>query len=69
MFEIDVTLKDWVLESFNKKWKDYKAHLKQKNYNPFKGDIVGAKRNRPSDLDEIEWDWLVEFWESDTGKV
>ncbi|XP_039142878.1 uncharacterized protein LOC120280181 isoform X4 [Dioscorea cayenensis subsp. rotundata] len=69
VFDIDINLKEWALQSFNKKWKDFKCQLKKTNYNPFKGDKVGAKRNRPLELEQVEWNWLVDFWESDTGKM
>ncbi|KAH7670520.1 hypothetical protein IHE45_10G032300 [Dioscorea alata] len=69
VFVIDINLKEWVLQSFNKKWKDFKCQLKKANYNPFKGDQVGAKRNRPLELEQVEWNWLVDFWESDAGKM
>ncbi|KAH7659869.1 putative transposase Ptta/En/Spm plant protein [Dioscorea alata] len=69
VFDIECTLKEWVLLSFNKKWKDFKCQLKRTHYSSFKGDKVGAKGNRPVELEKVEWNWLVDYWESDAGKM
>ena len=58
----------WLLKSIGKKWRNFKASLKDKHYDPTQPmEILMAKR--PSRVLEDQWRRLLAYWGIDTVKV
>lgn len=69
-YVVDDKLKDYVMGSAHKKWRDFKADLKQKFLKPEKTDeelhaIIKIEDNRVS-VDDFEW--LLRFWRSEEAE-
>ena len=63
-YVVDDKLKDYVMGSAHKKWRDFKSELKQKYFKPEQTDeelyaLIKKKDSRVS-VDDMEW--LVKFW-------
>ncbi|RLN39586.1 hypothetical protein C2845_PM01G39910 [Panicum miliaceum] len=57
----------WILKSIGRDWRNYKATLKSKLYNPKKKRSALYKLC-PDDIDEHQWKALVKYWKSAKGK-
>jgi hypothetical protein len=70
-YVVDDKLKDYVMGSAHKKWRDFKADLKQKFFKPEETDeelcaLIMEEDNRVS-VDDCEW--LIKFWRSEEAEV
>ena len=59
-FEMDSVVKEWVMMSLARKWKDFKGKIKDKWYNEGEQDL----RVLPD-----HFTWLRKFWNSRTARV
>jgi hypothetical protein len=69
-YVVDDKLKDYVMGSAHKKWRDFKEDLKQKFFKPEETDediyaLIRIKDNRVS---EDDCEWLVKFWRSEEAE-
>jgi hypothetical protein len=67
-FDLDECLKEYVMRSAHKKWKDFKNRLKAKYFDPEKTNKELWKKH-DSRISLKVWKWLVCFWRSEKGKV
>uniref|UniRef100_A0A0A9DH04 Uncharacterized protein n=1 Tax=Arundo donax TaxID=35708 RepID=A0A0A9DH04_ARUDO len=67
-FDLDECLKDHVMKSAHKKWKDFKNRLKTKHFNPELSDQELLLK-RDSRVSEPNWKWLIAFWRSEKGEA
>ncbi|KXG38990.2 hypothetical protein SORBI_3001G271700 [Sorghum bicolor] len=58
----------WIFKSIGRDWRKYKATLKKTLFNPKKKKSV-LKKRCPSDIEEDEWEALVNYWKSREGKA
>jgi hypothetical protein len=70
-YVVDDKLKDYVMGTAHKKWRDFKADLKKKFFEPEKTDeelhgLISTEDNRVS-IDDCKW--LVKFWRSEEAEV
>lgn len=67
-YVVDDKLKDWVMGSAAKKWRDFKSELKTLYFDEKMTDeelqVVPDNRVSPTD-----WKELVAFWKTEAGKV
>lgn len=67
--DINLFSYDWVMKSLSRKWKDWKAHLKAKFYNP---SLSAAQQHDAMSDERVipeQYEVLVSFWNSDEAKV
>lgn len=58
------------MTSLNKKYKDYRARLKEDYYDTEETNEDRLKKeNRPPGVDEKDWKWLVEYFGSSKFQV
>ena len=65
-YVVDDKLKDWVMGSAAKKWRDFKSELKTLYFDDKTDEelqVVPDNRVSPTD-----WEELVAFWKSERGK-
>ncbi|XP_066160646.1 uncharacterized protein [Oryza sativa Japonica Group] len=67
-FDLDECLKEYVMRSAHKKWKDFKNRLKAKYFDPEKTNKELWKKH-DSRISLKVWKWLVCFWRSEKGKA
>jgi uncharacterized protein YdaU (DUF1376 family) len=69
-YVVDDKLKDYVMGTSHKKWRDFKADLKKKFFKPEKTDeeilTLRVEDNRVSYDDCV---WLIKFWRSEEAEV
>ena len=69
-YVVDDKLKDYVMGSAHKKWRDFKVDLKQKFFKPEKTDEeLYALRLEDDRVSIDDWKWLIEFWRSEEAKA
>lgn len=62
--------KKFIMESLNKKYRNYRARLKNTYYDTVGTDEDRLKEeNMPPNVDENDWKWLVEYFGSTEFKV
>ncbi|OMO50996.1 Transposase, Ptta/En/Spm, plant, partial [Corchorus capsularis] len=59
-FDIDHLAKEWVIMNLAKKWKDFKAKVKNKWF---------MTRQRDDRVFPDQFNWLLKFWESEKAKA
>ncbi|KAK0592180.1 hypothetical protein LWI29_014622 [Acer saccharum] len=66
-FNIDWDLaEDWINKKINHLWRQRKHKLKKEYEKPSKDKEKIAKLI--NDVGQVQWDWLVKFWNSEKGK-
>ena len=69
-YVVDDKLKDFVMGSAHKKWKDFKADLRERIYKEERTDeelYALFKNDNRVTLDDCKW--LINFWRSEEAKV
>ena len=67
---MDDQLKDYVMGSAHKKWKDFKADLKEKIYREERTEEeMYALFKKDSRVTPTDVKWLIDFWRTEEGKV
>ncbi|XP_010233183.1 uncharacterized protein LOC100826644 [Brachypodium distachyon] len=66
-YVVDDKLKDWVMGSAHKKWRDFKSNLKEKFFEDSKTDEE-MKALRDDRISPEDWEELIKFWRSEEAK-
>jgi HSP90 family molecular chaperone len=69
-YVVDDKLKDYVMGSAHKKWKDFKANLKERIYEDERTDEeLYSLLKKDTRVTPTDSQWLVKFWRSEEAKV
>ena len=69
-YVVDDKLKDYVMGSAHKKWKDFKADLKEKIYKEERTEEeLYDLFKKDTRVTPIDVKWLIEFWQTEQAKV
>ena len=66
--DADESMKKFVLASVGKKWREWKARVKQLGYTPFNND-ADRLTHRPERVHEHQWRSLVYYWGTRKAQV
>jgi hypothetical protein len=67
---VDDKLKDYVMGSAHKKWKDFKADLKEKIYKEERTEEeLYDLFKKDTRVTPIDVKWLIEFWKTEQAMV
>ncbi|KAH7847047.1 hypothetical protein Vadar_021245 [Vaccinium darrowii] len=67
-FDISPGHKTWILKSISKKWRNWKATVKSKNFDS-KLPIEEQMHSPPNRVQADQWKELVKYWHEDAKKV
>ena len=65
---MDERVKDWVMGSAAKKWRDFKSDLKALYFHEEKTDEE-LLADCDARVHEDDWKWLIDHWRTDAAKV
>ena len=67
-YEVDERVKDWVMGSAAKKWRDFNSDLKALYFHEEKTDEE-LLADCDARVHEDDWKWLIDHWRTDAAKV